>query len=281
MHDESTPVDVRVGDLTFDALAAGPSDGTAVLLLHGFPQTSHSWRHQIAALADAGLRAVAFDQRGYSPRARPSNDDAYRLEHLVGDVLGVADALGMERFHVVGHDWGGFVAWQLAARHPQRLHSVVSVSTPHPRAFGRAIRHLDQRRRSAYMPVLRARYTGRLLGVRGALGLRALFAASGLPPSRAQTYIDKARNDPSWLPAALAWYRVNTVQLIRGRGDITVPTMYVWSTDDTALGPHAPYWTGEFVAAPYRFEVLPGVSHWIPEMAADTLNRLLLDHVTT
>lgn len=283
----SNTTQIATGNLVFDAVVAGPADGDAVVLLHGFPQTTHAWRGVIDPLARAGLRVVAFDQRGYSPGARPSGDAAYETGRLVADVLAVADALHIDRFHVVGHDWGGFVAWQLALSHPERLRSLVAVSTPHPRAFGKALRYVDQRVRSSYVPVFRSRHAARLFGAGGAAGLRALFAASGLPRPLAQPYLDKARHDPGWLDAALAWYRVNTSGLVGGgsadgvavRRTVDVPTMYVWSTRDSALGPHAAYWTGEYVTGPYRFEVLPGVSHWIPEMAADQLSRLLLDHV--
>ncbi|MGH7540903.1 MAG: alpha/beta fold hydrolase, partial [Gemmatimonadota bacterium] len=101
---------IAVGDLVFDARAAGPADGPLVLLLHGFPQTSYEWRHQIPALASLGFRVVAPDQRGYSPDARPAGIAAYAMPALVGDVVGIADRLGRRTFHVVGHDWGAAVA---------------------------------------------------------------------------------------------------------------------------------------------------------------------------
>lgn len=275
---------IPVGDLTFDALVDGPRDGPVVVLLHGFPQTSRSWRRQMTALAGAGCRVVAVDQRGYSPGARPSDDAAYRIDRLGGDVVGVADALGVERFHVVGHDWGGFVAWWLAARHADRITSLTAVSTPHPRAFGQALRYPEQRLRSLYMPLLRAPRAADVLVAGGAAGVRAMFALSGLPASHAATYVERARDDPEWLPAALAWYRANTGAQLRALaaiGDIAVPTMYVWSTRDSALGPYAAHLTGRYVTGPYRFEVLSGVSHWIPEMAPDSLSRLLLGHLAT
>ncbi|MGH9182018.1 MAG: alpha/beta fold hydrolase, partial [Acidimicrobiales bacterium] len=127
------------GELVFDALAAGPDDGPLVLLLHGFPQSSGEWRSQLAALAGQGYRAVAPDQRGYSPGARPDGVDAYRMPLLVGDVLAMADELGAGRFHLVGHDWGAAVAWYTAAAHPDRLLSLTAVSVPHPMAFAKAL----------------------------------------------------------------------------------------------------------------------------------------------
>ena len=110
-------IELAVGDLVFDARATGPADGALALLLHGFPQTSFAWRHQLEVLAAAGYRAVAPDQSGYSPRARPAEVEEYRSDRLVGDVLGMADVLGVDRFHLVGHDWGGAVAWQVTGRH--------------------------------------------------------------------------------------------------------------------------------------------------------------------
>src|ERR687892_2466654 len=136
MHKDE-PMSVRstqitVGAHTFDALADGPDDAELVLLLHGFPQTSASWREQIEALAAAGHRAVAPDQRGYSPNARPTDVAAYAMPELVGDVLELADALGAERFHLVGHDWGGAGAGRGAGRPPGRPPSPSGLPAPPP-----------------------------------------------------------------------------------------------------------------------------------------------------
>ena len=130
-----TLTDPDSGELVFDVLVAGPDDGPAVILLHGFPETAQSWVHQTPVLAAAGYRVIAPDQRGYSPDARPTEVTAYRTDRLVADVVGLADALGVDRFHLVGHDWGGAVAWQVAGRHPDRLLTLTVLSTPHPAAF--------------------------------------------------------------------------------------------------------------------------------------------------
>jgi pimeloyl-ACP methyl ester carboxylesterase len=273
---------IVVGPYTFDALVDGPDDGELVLLLHGFPETSASWRDQIPALAAAGFRPVAPDQRGYSPRARPAELAAYAMPELVGDVIGMADALGAERFHLVGHDWGGVVAWQVAGRHPERLHTLAAVSTPHPGALYRAYRGDlggNQAERSGYITFFRQPDSQDRLLENDAAVFRLIFAASGMPEGREQPYIE-ALGTPEALGAALNWYRAASVADAEGLGPITTPTLYVWSTDDAALGAEAAEATAQFVEGPYRFVVLEGVSHWIAEQAPDRLNELLVDHVS-
>ena len=129
--------------LTFDALVAGEQGAPLVLLLHGFAESMHCWRAQMAALAGAGYRAVAPSQRGYSPGARPDTSDTanYHIERLMDDAMAIAAAggYGDRRFHLVGHDWGGSIAWSLAGRFPQRLASLTVLSRPHPNAFNRAL----------------------------------------------------------------------------------------------------------------------------------------------
>ncbi len=281
MPDDQPTSDIPVGPYTFDARVAGPGDGEPVLLLHGFPQTSLAWAAQLDALGGAGYRAVAFDQRGYSPRARPTERDAYRTPSLVGDVLGVADALGMERFHLVGHDWGGAVAWQVAGRHADRVRTLSVVSTPHPAAMGLALAGSlggDQAQRSAYFEVFRQPGSEVQFLANDAQVLRMLFGTSGMPDGRGEPYI-AALGTPEALGAALNWYRAADLSLVEGLGPIVAPTMYVWSTEDPALGREAAEATAQFVEGPYRFEVLEGVSHWVSEQAPDRLNALLLDHL--
>jgi pimeloyl-ACP methyl ester carboxylesterase len=274
-------IEIPVGPLTFDALAAGPDGGEPVLLLHGFPQTSRAWQSQVAALGDAGYRAVAFDQRGYSPRARPAEVEAYGSSELTGDVIGVADVLGFDRFHLVGHDWGGAVAWQVGGRHADRLHTLTVVSTPHPAAMGLALNGEiggDQAQRSGYMEIFRAPDSQDMFLANDALGLKNLYAVAGMPEGKADPYLE-ALGTPEALGAALNWYRAADLTLTEGLGPITVPTMYVWSTLDPALGREAAEATARFVEGPYRFEVLDGVGHWVSEQVPEQLNALLLDHL--
>jgi pimeloyl-ACP methyl ester carboxylesterase len=275
--------EIVVGRYTFDAHVDGPDDGELVLLLHGFPQTSASWRDQITALAAAGYRAVAPDQRGYSPRARPAELAAYAMPELVGDVIGLADALGAERFHLVGHDWGGAVAWQVAGRHPGRLHTLTAVSTPHPEAMRRAFRGDlggNQAERSGYITFFRQPDSQDRLLENDAAAFRMIFAASGMPEGREQPYL-QALGTPEAMGAALNWYRAASVADAEGLGPIITPTLYVWSTDDLALGAEAAEATAKCVEGPYRFAVIEGVSHWIAEQAPDRLNQLLVDHISS
>ena len=277
-------LEVPVGELVFDALAAGPPDGELVILLHGFPQSAEEWRAQLEALGEAGYRAVAPDQRGYSPRARPEEVEHYLPDHLVADVLAVADWLGGHRVHLVGHDWGALVAWRLAARFPGRVRTLTAVSVPHPLAVIEAMASGsgDQPFRSAYIGFFRLEGLSEkvLLADEGA-GLRALFANTGYHDRAAmERYVGRLL-EPGALTAALNWYRALGPAWVTDLGPVTPPTMFVWSSDDPAVGREAAEACGRYVEGPYRFEVLGDVGHWVPEEAAADLNRLLLDHLSS
>lgn len=270
---------IPAGGFTFEARLSGPADGRVVLLLHGFPESSRSWDAQLNALADAGYRAVAFDQRGYSPGARPFDVGSYAIGHLVGDAVAMADALGASAVDLVGHDWGGAVAWQLAGRHPERVRSLTVVSTPHPAAFTAALADAEgeQAQKSWYMAWFQTpEEPERTLLENDAAPLRALYA--GLPHDAIEEYVALFRQ-PGALTAAINWYRAASGEMVTGMGPITMPTLYVWSTNDMALGRAAAEATAAHVDGPYRFEVLEGVSHWIPEQAPAALNSMLLEHL--
>jgi pimeloyl-ACP methyl ester carboxylesterase len=266
------PFAVDAGGLVFDGVAAGPVDGRLVLLLHGFPESSYEWRFALPALAAAGYRAVAFDQRGYSPGARPEGVEHYRIDHLVADVLAVADDMGGHRFDLVGHDWGAAVAWHVAARYPDRVRTLTAVSVPHVRAFGAALASKtgDQARRSTYMQEFRS-------GGGEAEGAAALLSRFDFADDPAP-YIELL-SQPGALTAALNWYRAMAREDSDRCGPVRVPTLYVWSDGDVAIGREAADGCAAHVEGPYRFEALSGVSHWIPEEAPEPFNRLLLDHL--
>ncbi len=271
-------LDPVYGALCFDAMAAGPQDGDLVLLLHGFPQTKLAYRLQLPVLAAAGYRAVAVDQRGYSPRARPAGVDAYHTAHLTADVLRIADALGAARFHLVGHDFGAVIGWQVAARHPDRLATYTSLSVGHPSAYldAYADPRGEQRDRSSYFEWFVKPETDAELG--SYERMHALYQAAGLPEDVAVEYA-KALGSPEAIGSGLNWYRASGLHQVAGLSDVVVPTMLAWSTDDPALGRPQAEDSKKYVRGPYRFEVIAGVDHWLPEHAADRVNELLLEHL--
>lgn len=265
---------------TFDALAAGPAEGDLVLLLHGFPQTSRCWAAQLEALAAAGYRAVAPDQRGYSPDARPTDIADYRIPRLVSDVVRFADAVGADRFHLVGHDWGAAIGWQVAGRESERLLSFTSISVPHPAAFGEALTagDADQAQRSSYVAMFQAEGAEEGMLANDAVGLKLIYLGSGMTEEQAQPYLE-AMGTTAALGSALNWYRAASLTDIDGFGPVTTPTLYIWSTDDPALGREAAEATARFVDGPYHFVILEDVGHWVPEEAPEQVSALLLDHL--
>src|SRR3954447_12607319 len=222
----------RRDGLTFDVVDAGPEDGEPVVLLHGFPQDSTAWNSVAPALHQAGLRTLAPDQRGYSPMARPRGRGRYRLRETTADVLALLDSAGLKSAHVVGHDWGGIVAWALAAWHPDRVRTLTALSVPHPAAMQKAFVTSDQALRSLYMgmfqlPVLPERL---LLAGDGA-ALRRMLQISGLSSELAEHYVRRMQ-EPGALSTALAWYRALPLDARNPVGTVRVPTLHVWSTRD-------------------------------------------------
>lgn len=271
---------------SFTAEVAGPADGPLVVLLHGYPQTRHSWRHQLPALAAAGYRAAAPDQRGYSPAARPdpaTDLAAYGIDRLVGDVLDFAAALGCDAptpFHLVGHDWGGQVAWVVADRHRERLASLMVLSRPHPSAFRRALEADadDQQHRSRHHRAFHDPATAHLLLEDGARRLRRSLTNGGVPDGAVEEYLSVLA-DPAALEAALAWYRAAGSLDAVTVGPIDVPTVYLWGDADATVGPAAAHGTAEFVTGDYRFEILPGVGHFITDEVPDVVTARLLEQL--
>ncbi len=270
---------VDVGDLTFDVRADGPEDGRPVLLLHGFPQTSACWAAVTPRLAEAGLRTYAVDQLGYSPGARPSEVDAYALANLAQVTADLMTAMDVPVADVVGHDWGANVAWALAAWHEDRVRSLTAVSVPHPTAFTVAWRSdPEQKERSSYIRLFwQEGKAEEVLLADGARRLRRMYGHA-VDPEAVEEYV-AVLSAPGALTAALNWYRA--MSSATPVDDVTVPTTYVWSDGDIAVGRIAAEGTAEYVTGDYRFVELAGVSHWIPEEAPDRLAIAVLDRVAS
>ncbi len=273
----SEPLDIRVGELTFSGLAAGPADGELAILLHGFPQTSRAWRHQLDRLSEAGLHAVAPDMRGFSDGARPEGTENYSLQLASADVLAIAAELGTASFHLIGHDLGGIVAWELACLHPDSVRTLTVASTPHLAAFATAI--LSGAEGLRIPPFALFREPGvaeQLLLADDASVLRQAYA--GLPADATEEYVHRF-TAPGVLMAALAYFRAFDFQAWLGLGASTVPTLFVWGRDDPFLDPSTAVATAGHVAASYEEAALDGIGHWVPELAAEHLAELLLSHL--
>ncbi len=295
------PVDkyTRAG-LVFDVRDEGPAEGPPVVLLHGFPQDNSCWHAVSAALHRSGLRTLAPNQRGYAAKADPRDRSAYRMRELVGDVVGLLDAAGLDRAHLVGHDWGGAVAWMAATAHPQRFTTLTVLSTPHPQAMAWSMTHSDQVLRSWYMTAFQVpMLPERLLAPRMGRFLRW----SGLPEEFADRYADRFSR-PESLTGPIDWYRAMPPPTIGLRknlrramsrlggvvpgssnGDghavrhaVQIPTTYVWGRDDVALGRVAAERTGDYVLADYRFVEL-AAGHWLPETVPARVATEIVDRV--
>jgi pimeloyl-ACP methyl ester carboxylesterase len=266
--------------LTFDVLDEGPIDGPPVVLLHGFPERSSTWREVAPLLHAAGLRTLAMDQRGYSPGARPRGRRSYRMHHLVDDVVALIERVGGP-VHLVGHDWGSAVGWATAMRRPDLIRTWTAISVPHPAAFARAMKVKSQRRRSRYMLLFNIprlpEVTARRRGGRFDRSMRA----AGMTAAE----VDRFRTEIveyGALPHALGWYRA--LPLTKpGSTDakVTVPTTLVWSDRDIAITRIGVDATEAWVDAPYRLVVLEGVSHWIPTQAPEACAAAILEQVGT
>ena len=279
---ETIGLETRSG-LTFTTDVMGPADGPLVLLLHGFPESRHSWRQALPRLAVAGYRAVAPDQRGYSPDARPDPKGLsnYVFEKLIADAIDIADASGAagKRFHQVGHDWGGQVSWGVADTHPERLASLTILSRPHPSSFKRALQMPDgeQKNRSRHHRAFLEADTGPKLLADNARRLRDGLFGQGVPSAALEEHLSVLGNAEA-LEGALAWYRANA-GLAAEIGSIKVPTLYIWGDADATVGPTAAKGTGEFVSGAFGMEILPGVGHFVMDQAAGKATDLLLAHL--
>ena len=270
--------------LSFDALTSGVPGAPLVLLLHGFAESMNCWRAQVTALGDMNYRAIAPSQRGYSPGARPDPREFshYLIDRLIDDAMAIAAASGYGevRFHLAGHDWGGSIAWALADRHPQRIASLTILSRPHPNAFNRALAMPDgeQAQRSKHHRWFLEPDAADIVLAEDCKWLRDRLAANGMPQGAIERHLTVLGNKDA-MEGALAWYRARGA--IRGPlGPIRVPTLYIWGDADDTVGRVAAEGTVDFIAAPYRFEVLPRVGHFAADQAPERVSELMLAHIS-
>ena len=275
---------VAANGLTFEVDTCGDGDRLA-LCLHGFPELAYSWRQQLPLLARLGYRAWAPNLRGYGRSSRPTSVADYAMPHLLADVAGLIDAAGARAAMLVGHDWGGAIAWQVALRHPRLVERLVVLNMPHPARFLEGLTGWRQRLRSWYIAAFRVPWLPELLLTAGhgwlaAEGMAATAAdRSRFPPAVLGVYRDAAAR-PGAMTAMLNYYRAlplagpppEAVAALRERSEI--PTLLIWGEEDVALGRELLHGTRELVPN-LVLRTLPGISHWVQQDAPETVNVLL------
>jgi pimeloyl-ACP methyl ester carboxylesterase len=272
---------VDVGEVRLRCTVLGPERGELVLLLHGFPECGEIWRPVGERLAREGYRVVMPDMRGYGGSDKPGGVEAYGVAHLVADVAGLVRAMGRERAHVVGHDWGGVVAWWAAMLRPDVIDRLGIVNAGHPVAYLAAMRTAAQFRRGWYVYLFQLPWLPEwLLGLRDYEAVRGVFARDGIPLEESAPCVASMRQ-PGASSAALAYYRAALRGQISGSAPkprvIERPTLVVWGEKDRFLEPSLAEPPPEWVPGA-RVVRLPDATHWAPSDAAESVAREMLAH---
>jgi pimeloyl-ACP methyl ester carboxylesterase len=269
-------VRIAANGMEFRARVAGlHNTGPGVVMLHGFPETSLMWSPLIELLADQGYRVVAFDQRGYSPGARPENVAAYSIPQLVEDVFAVAGAAGMQQFHLVGHDWGAAVGWAAVMSRPESILSWTSLSIPHIAAFGDALaNNEDQRQRSRYMAFFRLPWLPEAMFTFNHLKMMNEVMYREMSDAQRAEY-DAVFAEPGALTAALNWYRAPDGFSTPIAPKVRLPILFIWGNQDPAVGRYAVESQRNFIEGPFDYNEL-NAGHWLMEEATDQVDSTIL-----
>lgn len=267
---------VNANGIRFHYMTAGK--GPLVLLLHGFPQFWYTWRKIIPELAN-DYQVVALDMRGYNKTDRPEGKEAYQPSVLADDIAGVIKALGHEKAHIVGHDWGGGVAWRTAMHHPEVVDKLVVINCPHPYAFAKALKsNFAQMKRSWYVFLFQLPWLPEWLYSKNPKGFfKKVFQTPGITLEDRKAYLE-AMDHPGAYTAALNYYRAAAIKVKnpdKKELKIKSPTLVIWGEDDKALGKELTYDMQPYFDADYKVEYLPGVSHWVPEEAPEKVITLV------
>lgn len=276
---------VPVGGVELQVVEEGPADGPPVILLHGFPESRLAWRRQTGPLAAAGLRVVVPDQRGYGRSGKPGRIGDYALDTLAGDVIGLADALGIGRFAVVGHDWGAILAWHLAERFPDRVERAAVLNGPHLATVRRHILgHPSQGLKSWYVGFFQLPWLPeKLLRARGFAGMRRLMEKTARPGTF--TAEDWALYRDAWEQPGAATAMLNWYRALRRRSPspapepIGVPMRVIWGDRDAALDPGLAE-AGASLCGRCEVFHIPEATHWVQHEEPERVNRLLIDFLT-
>lgn len=283
---------VETNGIKLHTVQAGAKDGEVVILLHGFPEFWYGWKHQIEFLAQQGYRVIAPDQRGYNLSDKPKDILAYRVQHLVDDLIGLVASTGREKVYLVAHDWGGVVAWVAAAQYPEHFKKLVILNIPHPLVFAKHVRSsFQQMRKSWYMAFFQLPKLPEAALLRGGgEGAAKLLRDSSVKPD-AFSDEDIAHYKQAWLQEGamtgmLNWYRTlsRAPSAITGKRSeqgskglrIRIPTLIIWGTQDIALGAELAQPSAD-MCDDARLVTFDDAGHWIAHEKPHEVNQLLAE----
>ena len=275
---ETSFADVEVNELTFRCRVSGlDNKGSAIILLHGFPETSRMWSDLIELLVENDYRVIAPDQRGYSVGSRPLKVDEYKIDKLSQDIIDIADAFAVDKFHLVGHDWGSAVGWYLSSVEGERLLSWSALSVPHMDAFIYAMENDEiQKKKSTYISYFRKRFLPEFyFRIFNYKNLKSIWTHSS--SEEIDSYINLFSQKDA-LKTALHWYRANFSGNAKKIGSINVPTLMISGTNDMAVGQVAVDETENYIKAPYTLKKIDA-GHWLIQESFDEVSSYILDHI--
>lgn len=275
-------IQIKIDELIFDCRTEGNEENALVILLHGWPETSHMWKKLMSSLSGRGYYCVAPNLRGYSENACPKGKKHYSLDKLVKDVIDISKFLNKAKFHLIGHDWGALIGWKLVHDHQDKILSWTGISVPHPQAFGKAMMtNEEQIKMSQYVKNFQLPY----LPEKGLRKddfkiLRKLW--KNCEPAEIDDYL-KVFSNPKQLTASLNYYRSNyklLKQAANGQilGDINVPTLFIWGNKDIAVGSHSVNESHGFMKKDYEFIELDS-GHWLIQTAYIELEKAISKHI--
>lgn len=275
-------INKQANGLIFKVRVAGNPSDEPVILLHGWPETSHMWTQLMEKLSAEGYYCIAPDQRGFSPQARPTDVKDYEIEKLASDVVGIADAFGIQHFQLIGHDWGSAIGWAVVGLYPERVKSWTAISVPHLKAFSDAVRfNKKQKKMSQYMAFFQWRGIPEwFLLKKDRQNLRKVWKKSS--PEELQDYLDVLGNKPA-LKASLSYYRANYKLLKKGEKvddylEVKTPTLMIWGKKDIAIGPVGVEGTAQYMKGPYEYVEL-AAGHWLMQEAFEDCYQPISVHL--
>lgn len=276
---------IKANGLTFHVAQKGPEEGELVLLLHGFPEFWYGWRKQIDYLADKGYRVWAPDQRGYSLSDKPENVEGYQLENLVGDVVGLIEASQREKVVLVGHDWGGIVAWRVAREYPELVERLIILNAPHEAAMKKQVlQQPTQLLRSSYALFFQIQELPekliQLSDWETATKMLQATSREGTFTEEDLKHYKEAWNQPNAMTSMINWYRANVQALTNPKGPrrVTVPTLIMWGAKDQFLGRELARKSLEYCGNG-KLIVFEKATHWIQHEEATRVNRFMWEYM--